>query len=56
VKPSEKSSEQTPPRSPQPKPDTSSVSEMLTPSELEQLRQSAKEASDYARRAFGLKE
>jgi len=36
----------------QPKPSISSVSEMLTPSELASLRQDAKEASDYARKAF----
>lgn len=34
------------------KPDTSMVSEMLTPSEIEQLRQDKKDASAYLRKAF----
>lgn len=41
---------------PQPKPDTSSVSEMLTPSEIEQLRQIKKEQIAYAQKVYpGLK-
>ena len=34
------------------KPDTSMVSEMLTPSEIEQLRQSKKDANTYFQKAF----
>jgi hypothetical protein len=56
VKPSDKSSEKTPQRSSLPTPAASSVSEMLSPSELERLRQNAKEQSDFAREEFGLKE
>jgi hypothetical protein len=37
---------------PLPRPDTSSVSEMLTPSEIEQLRQEMKELADYNPKAF----
>jgi hypothetical protein len=37
-------------------PASSSGSEMLTPSELEQLRKNAKEQTDFAREEFGLKE
>lgn len=45
-----KTSDQNP--SQQQKPDTSMVSEMLTPSEIEQLRQNKKDASAYLRKAF----
>ena len=34
------------------KPDTSMVSEMLTPSEIEQLRQDKKDSSAYFQKAF----
>ena len=37
---------------PQQKPDTSMVSEMLTPSEIEQLRQEQKEDNAYFQKAF----
>ena len=37
---------------PQQKPDTSSISRMLTPSEIEQLRQEKKENSAYFQKAF----
>ena len=37
---------------PQQKPDTSPVSEMLTPSEIEQLRQEKKELAAYEPKAF----
>jgi hypothetical protein len=37
---------------PQPKPDTLSVSEMLTPSEIEQLRQDKKELAAWHPKAF----
>ena len=42
----------TPQPSPAPRPDTSSVSEMLTPSEIEQLRRHKKEVSDFAFEEF----
>ena len=42
----------TQPRSPQTKRPTSSASEMLTPSEIQSLRQSVKETSAYAKKAF----
>ena len=38
-----------------PKRDTSSVSETLTNSEVESLRQSARELNDYGRKAFAQK-
>lgn len=49
---SENSSESTRKPSPHQKPDTSMVSEMLTPSEIEQLRQSKKDANAYFQKAF----
>jgi hypothetical protein len=49
---SEKSLTSSPQHSLQQKPGMSSASEMLTPYELEQLRQDQKEADDYARKAF----
>ena len=45
-----KTSDQKP--SPEQKPDTPMVSEMLTPSEIEQLRQDKKDSSAYLRKAF----
>ena len=41
--------QKSPPKPPQ-KPDTSSASEMLTPSEIEQLRQKEKEIVAYAQK------
>jgi len=41
--------------SPQQKPDTSLVSEMLTPSEIEQLQQSKKDANDFFQKEFASK-
>ena len=38
--------------SPLPKQDTSSASEMLTPSEIEQLRQEKKESNAFFQKAF----
>lgn len=49
---SENSSTLIPPPSPPAKPVISSVSERLTSSEIEQLRQDKKESSAYARKAF----
>jgi hypothetical protein len=49
---SNKNSESTQAPLPQQKPDTSLVSEMLTPSELESLRQFGNEAGAYAQKAF----
>jgi hypothetical protein len=40
------------PASPRTKPPTSSTSEMLSPSEIEQLRQCGRDMLDYAGRAF----
>jgi len=42
----------TPQRSPATKPRTSSVSKMLTPSEIEQVKRKDREASAYARKVF----
>jgi len=42
----------TPKPLPQQKPDTSSVSEMLTPPEIEQLRQKKKELTAFGQKAF----
>ena len=53
---SEESSKSTPSASPQPKPDTSLVSEMLMPSEIEQLRRVQNEQIDYALKEFSKKE
>lgn len=39
-------------RKPVPKPDTSSTSRMLTPSEIADLRQKGKEADAYLRKVF----
>lgn len=49
---SNNNSESTQAPSPQQKPDTSLVSEILTPSELESLRQDAIEANAYGQKAF----
>jgi len=49
---SENSSKSTQKPLPQQKPDTSLVSETLTPSEIEQLRQEKKENSAYFQKAF----
>ena len=49
---SKNSSESTQKPLPQQKPDTSTVSDMLTPSEIEQLRQSKKDANTYFQKAF----
>ena len=49
---SENSLESTQKPSPQQKLDTSSTSRMLTPSEIEQLRQEKRELADYAQKAF----
>jgi hypothetical protein len=45
-------SESSRPPSPPTKPNTSSTSEMLTPSEIESLRQGGREASAYAQKVF----
>ena len=49
---SENSSESSRKPLPQQKPDTSPVSEMLTPSEIEQLRQDKKESNAFFQKAF----
>ncbi len=49
---SDKNSKSTQPLSPETKPPTSSASEMLTPSEVQSLRQDAKETSVYAKKVF----
>ena len=49
---SENSSESSQKPLPQQKPDTSSASEMLTPSEIEQLMQEKKELAAYEPKAF----
>ena len=49
---SERSSESSRRASPTQKPSTSAISEMLTPSEIESLRQDKKEASAYFRRLY----
>lgn len=52
---SDHSSTSTLPHSPQKQPNTSSVSERLTNSEIARLRQNGKETSDFARKAFSKK-
>ena len=49
---SKENSESTQAPSPQQKPDTSLVSEILTPSELASLRQDVKEQNAYMQKAF----
>ena len=51
---SAKTSASTRPASPQPKPPTSSTSEMLTPSEIASLRRKSNETADFALKAFAL--
>ena len=50
---SAKNSGSNPQPSPDTKPSSYSVSEMLTPSEVESLRRDKKEADDFAKKAFG---